>query len=196
MNSLGAFENTSGTLVVSDPCYTLSDWCLIQLQNVKKGTWNAYVKYSDEGRWGTRCAEIMALHKLKRNPTWESIGVIGVDSGQAGIFDILVFQNDATVEPREKTFLPEEPWYSSCCDITLAENKAGVIPGGAVASSGYGDGVYEVFVSKNNDGEIAGVLIVFIEEEDEEEEEDEFLVPDTDGNEVDEDDEFLVPDTN
>jgi hypothetical protein len=48
----------------------------------------------------------------------------------------------------------------------------------AISSSGYGDGVYEVFVSKNNDGEIAGVLIVFIEEEDEEEE-DEFLVPDT-----------------
>ena len=64
MNSLGAFENTSGTLVVSDPCYTLSDWCLIQLQNVKKGTWNAYVKYSDEGQWGTRCAEIMALREL------------------------------------------------------------------------------------------------------------------------------------
>ena len=195
MNSLGTFENTSGTLVVSDPCYTLSVWCLIQLQNVKKGTWNAYIEYSDEGRWGIRCAKIMALHDSEKTPTWESIGVIGVDSGQAGIFDILVFQNDATVEPKEKTFLPKEPWYSSCCDLTLAENQAGVIPGGAVASSGYGDGVYEVFVSKNNDGEIAGVLIVFIEEEDDEEE-DEFLVPDADGNEVDEDDEFLVPDTN
>lgn len=192
MNSLGTFENTSGTLVVSDPCYTLSVWCLIQLQNTKKGTWNAHVKYSDEGRWGTRCAEIMALHDSEKTPTWESIGVIGVDSGQAGIFDIEVFQNGATVVPREKTRRPDKPWYSSCGDLTLSEVQAGVIPGGAVASSGYGDGTYEVFVTKNIDEEIVGVLIVFIEEEDE----DEFLVPDTDGNEVDEDDEFLVPDTN
>ena len=34
-----------------------------------------------------------------------------------------------------------------------------------VSSSGYGDGLYDAFVERNNDGKIIGIKIIFIEEE-------------------------------
>lgn len=33
---LGTFENKSGTLIVSDPCYDLGTWCQGIIENAKK----------------------------------------------------------------------------------------------------------------------------------------------------------------
>jgi hypothetical protein len=47
-----------------------------------------------------------------------------------------------------------------CCDRTLHKDQAGVIPFGAVSSSGGGDGYYKCLVKKDGD-EVVGVLIDF-----------------------------------
>lgn len=63
--------------------------------------------------------------------------------------------------------MPDDLWYSSCCDLTLSEIGAGVIPGGAVSSSGYGDGGYVASISTDDNSEIVAIRIVFISEDDE-----------------------------
>ena len=51
--------------------------------------------------------------------------------------------------------------------ITLSPKQAGVIKKrGVVSSSGFGDGCYDVFVSRNEDGKIVAASAIFFEEED------------------------------
>lgn len=161
---IGTFEITSGALIVSDPCYKLPVSSYQgELENVKKGTWNASVKTKDG-----RCAELLARHSEapKRLLRWKMAPfVVGVDSGQAGIFDKTVYDNEKTVaeEPKFTVSYPDYKWYRMCCDRTLyTDIKAGVVPGGTVSQSGYGDGGYECLVNKNHKDEIIAVKIVFI----------------------------------
>lgn len=173
-NSLGSFESTTGVFVVSDPCYDLGTWCAGELKNVKNGTWNAIVRKSDEGDWGIRCAEIIAYHESVGETDLEKLDwkltdiYVGVDSGQAGFFDKDLFKNGDIITKDPKFGLggtdSGDRWYSACCDITLSEESAGVLPGGVVSSSGYGDGGYECFIVQLGE-EVVAAKIVFIGEE-------------------------------
>lgn len=162
--SIGAFEVSSGTVIVSDPCYKLPVKSYQgELENVKKGTWNASVTIN-EGR----CGELIATHSEspKRLVRWKRAPFeVGVDSGQAGIFDKSVYDNEETVteEPKFTFSRPDYKWYCMCCDRTLyTDIRAGVVPGGAVSQSGYGDGGYDCYTIKDRDGEIIAIKIVFI----------------------------------
>ena len=53
-----------------------------------------------------------------------------------------------------------------CCDRTLNEIGAGVIPFGVVSSSGLGDGQYTCEVAKQDDV-VVGIQVNFLEEEEE-----------------------------
>ena len=100
---------------------------------------------------------------------------VAVDSGQAGVFDSANYQNDESIAhltdadrlyAEDKIRWPEEPWYSWCCDRTLGEAGAGIVPNGAVSSTAYGDGSYECTLVKE-DGLVVGVIIDFVGEEEE-----------------------------
>ena len=170
---LGEFVNESGVFMVSDPCYEIGTWCQGQLNDVATGKWSAYVNKSDEGEWGIRCAELVVEHESIEDAGELSIEVcsfeVGVDSGQAGIFDLKYYANDeafASEENPENKF-GDTKFYNFCCDLTLSEISAGVIKYGAVSSSGYGDGAYKCFALKNKKGKIVSVTIIFLDEEDE-----------------------------
>ena len=170
MVEIGTFTVTSGKLVVSDPCYTLGTWCMGHLDKVRNGKWKASVIHSDEASWGNRIAEVTAW--IGRKPghaaAWEKCAFeVGVDSGQAGIFDSNHYRRDADAKGYKYTgedgpIVPDEPWYSMCCDQTQTVNSAGVVPGGVVSCSGFGDGGYDAFVLKDKSGKIVAVRIVFI----------------------------------
>lgn len=111
---VGTFEIISGDVIVSDPCY---DFDVDQvLSNVKTGTWKAYVKISmrDENR----CSELIAIHsdyELK-DMRWEQSNVgVGVDSGQAGIYDVEHYKDDSVIDfvPKYKSARKESsnPWF-------------------------------------------------------------------------------------
>ncbi|MCR8978449.1 DUF4241 domain-containing protein [Brevibacillus laterosporus] len=181
--NLGTFQITSGTLVVSDPCYECEQGISGIVEEAAIGTWIGIIDQIDTGDWGERCAYVCAYHKsidIEQVTNWEACDfIVGVDSGQAGIFEHQIYRVDDSVIGETK-FMPEDRWYSSCCDQTLGEPKAGVINGGVVSRSGFGDGGYEAFIAKNAEGKVIAVQIVFIteedlleEEEDEEDEEDE-----------------------
>lgn len=196
---LGQFECTTGVLVISDPCYDLDTWCMGEIEKAKKGIWKAFVVMNDSGGWGVRCAELIALHEelspqLMSQLYWEKSSIdVGVDSGQAGIFDKSSFKNDSLIKEdphfsRNHANEAGERWYAACCDITLSDDQAGVLPGGAVSSSGYGDGMYDCFIVKKGD-EVVGVKIVFIGDDEDEDEEDLFEEDYDDEEDFDDEDE-------
>lgn len=171
--NLGAFDINSGKVVVSDPCYTLNTWCKSIVDNVANGTWVAEVKQSDEGSWGIRNAELIAYHKTIGKPNDDNwahhSSNIGVDSGQAGFYDIDNYRKDDIAKDKEKIDFGDnydtedgDIWYRYNCYQTLeGEHSAGVIEGGVVSSSGYGDGMYDFWVAIKED-KIVGLKLTFM----------------------------------
>ncbi len=192
MSNIGSFEVTSGKLVISDPCYTLDTWCMAVVNDVENGTYIIYAEESDG-----RISEIEVLNQKEPcgSPWAEISNDIGVDSGQCGIFDFDHYRKD-TDYPMASQFEADgyndkgdgEHWYSHCCDVTLGEDGVGSVVGGAVASSGYGDGCYTAYVMRNEEGQVIGVKIVFITEEDDDDDYDEDDDDDDDYDEDDDDD--------
>ncbi|OJT57360.1 hypothetical protein [Bacillus licheniformis] len=105
---LGTFEIKSGSVIVSDPCYEVGAWCQAKIDNVETGEWLAFVKQSDEGSWGIRNAELIIFHINKMNREsfkWSmEDAYIGVDSGQAGIYDINAYRNNDLIGDIQNKF--------------------------------------------------------------------------------------------
>lgn len=168
----GTFNVTSGELVLSDPCYDVGVWCMKKVDGVKNGVWKFYGIQSDEGVFGLRISAIYAVHEEAETVSLvlEHIDNLGVDSGQFGIFDADFYRNDSQFPDG---FVPKNDFasgenggkfYGACCDLTLSDQKGGVLSGGGVASSGYGDGCYDGCVY-SLEGEIVGVCVRFFEDE-------------------------------
>jgi len=184
------FHIKSGSAIVTDPCYIKDSHGNIKLNNVRNGIWNMRVVISNEGVFGNRVSELICTHSDCSYFVWEeSDEIIGVDSGQAGVFDLELYAQDEAVGIFEfsERITNESIFYDACCDITCNwKEKAGCIEYGAVSSSGFGDGSYPVFVGKGEDGEIVAISILFIDLDNEEDfEKDEY--EDTDEDEEDED---------
>ena len=179
LTRLGTFELTGPVLRVSDPCYDRDVWCSATIENCKPGNWETAVLMQDEGDWGIRNAVLIARHTdsepgLKAytkvlsgtDKTWQECPFdVGVDSGQAGIFDDAYYQDDSVFagSPAAK-FDEDNSWYSHCCDITMSQHSAGVLPYGVVSCSGFGDGGYVAYRHVDQDGKTDAVFIVFIED--------------------------------
>ena len=170
---LGTFQVESGKLFVVDPCYPEQESEIAKLgavvANAKKGAWTLAISMVDTGDGGPRCAELHARHESVGSTAgvkWRRReGLIGVDSGQAGIFDGKYYHAKSVVPKdhvwKEKMIDPDDAWYSLCCERTLGSSQAGVIPFGAVSSSGFGDGAYE-WDSVEEGGEVVAVRVLFL----------------------------------
>jgi hypothetical protein len=153
---------------ISDPCYGTGVWCSGVVDNVKEGTYNVDIEISNEGVWGERVKSLTAIHS---DYNGHSVIVkasfeVGVDSGQAGIYD----------EDYYKQYHSEddcnEDWYEEICNLT---DPFGTKDGKCVvSSSGYGDGGYDCYLLKDKNNEVVGFQIIFIEGEDEEDEYDDY----------------------
>lgn len=160
---VGTFEVHDGIIVVGDPCYTDVKY-LIKTQ-AKNGKYNAYVILSDEGDWGIRVAELIAIHEDDDfgTPLWEIYNEgVGVDSGTMGIFD-----NEYHYDHHYNNELDED-WYNEVICDELIDYRY-LIDGNACAmcESGYGDGYYDVEVvydDTNDNATISAVKVIFIGE--------------------------------
>ena len=172
---LGEFTVLSGRLAVSDPCYDTDVWCRGELENVMNGTWHASAVEMQTGNWGRRIARLIAVHENyadKKMSKGQCVGFeVGVDSGQAGLFDASHYKDDSVIANPRSGLLnePGEIWYDHCCRTTQSPASAGVIPYGVVSSSGYGDGGYDCFICRNEYGQIIRAEIEFIPEEEDDE---------------------------
>ena len=99
------------TVVVSDPCYELETWCNGVLENVKPGIWRTKTENVNINNWGERCSALTAWHEDVAEPDeddFEETGIhVGVDSGQAGIYDYKHFETIKDDKERD------EQWYDS-----------------------------------------------------------------------------------
>lgn len=159
IEKLGQIE-LHGTAMVSDPCYPVGTWCQSEV-NVSDGVYDAFVVRERDGKTiAGRPLELIVVKQGVDGPDLfsdETLFEIGVDSGQAGIFDSAYY----TSSQEKKT------WYDQVCSITLDREKcSGTIDGrGAVSESGYGDGSYICHPAFDEEtDEIVGLRLVFIED--------------------------------
>lgn len=168
-------------VVVSDPCYSIPTWCQTILTSVLPGR---YIVQVNEDPDSGRNAELLVIHEdhYQKDLKFEDYGSCGVDSGQLGVFDAASYRNDAIAPdimiPGDFVLPGElsdgDKWYEAMCRYTLGnEQQWGSYDAGVVSSSGWGDGVYPLEISKDQDGNIVAMLITFIFPEDEDEYEDE-----------------------
>lgn len=169
--TVGTFTVGSGKLVVSDPCYQVDNEEDLQiiLSNVKNGKWTATISYTPE-----EVVKNVFVFYGEKKPSgkWHVCDkLIGVDSAQAGIFDMKAFGRDDAIQYVVKNVDDIEisevglKYYVACSDMVASDAQGGVVPGGAVSMSGYGDGMYEVKVKYNISKKVVGVMIDFGDEE-------------------------------
>lgn len=168
---VGTFTVDSGKVIVTDPCYQKDEQDDLQviLLNVKNGNWTASITYTDE-----EVVERLYIFYGVKKPSgkWHDCDKrIAVDSAQAGLFDFAAFGRDEAIEYEVENVYDIEidedglKYYVACCDIVASEAQGGIVPGGAVSMSGYGDGMYEVKVKYNSSKEVVGIMIDFGVEE-------------------------------
>lgn len=162
----------SSNVMVSDPCYSLGTWCQTKLENVLAGNYVVHTIRDDEDPDDSRNWGLVVIHEdyVGKKKRWQKHCEIGVDSGQAGIFDLASYRNDKIFEGITSKFEDSgyksdgedgENWYAHMCDRTLYTKESwGSYDAGVVSSSGWGDGSYPVKVQKEK-GRIVGIFIDF-----------------------------------
>lgn len=109
------------------------------------------------------------------NNEWELVGTLGVDSGQMMLCDPCYIKKDFANEYGQTK--QNDMTYSGACNASLSNEGFGYLTNkngynlAFACRSGYGDGVYPVYIKQDGD-RIAEMKIVFIgnieEHEDEE----------------------------
>lgn len=96
MRLVGNFMTTSGRLRITDPCYDRDTWCAGAVDNCVRGEWEAFTEKHEVECWGERNSLILV--KAKGHVAigdWELLNIdVGVDSGQAGVFDDVHFKSN------------------------------------------------------------------------------------------------------
>lgn len=186
---IGAFSLESGVMRISDPCYKKDVWCTGAIPNCKTGKWEAVTAYYNDGLFGRRVS-MLAARAVDGNASFDLLDElgdlavgdfeVGVDSGQAGMYDDATYGLDRIVEslPTPDDIYGTGPgslWFSCCCEATDTENCADVLPNGVVSRSGFGDGGYTAFYHIGKDKKVDLIAIQYIDEEmeDAQEEDDE-----------------------
>lgn len=106
----------------------------------------------------------------------EYAGSIAVDSGQAMIGDPCYLDtwqpwNSDEMKFEDHNLVPGEYGYLGACNATLTKGYGELGNASSVVmSTGYGDGLYPVYVKLNEDGRIAMAVVDFTGELNEEQE--------------------------
>ena len=182
---LGKITIPADKILVTDPCYRLNNGnpSSLQLAVDHDPSRQIYCFYelSDEGIWGRRIRSISAVYSMDNKVTRgrESLGLVGVDSGQMGFFDFdryTEIHDDEMDEYDDKDLSPYDSkcssnFYVECCKKTLeSADYVGITQriNGFVSSSGFGDGMYEVYELLDDNDALAGYSVIFIDDDDEE----------------------------
>lgn len=179
----GILNVENNEVFVADPCYFGGTPYMIERVELPNGIYNTYINKSLRGNSKGRIKELFIARNYVENP-YETLlediqGVVGVDSGQMGIFtheETKVSLQDLQ-DSLNKEF-PYEDWrreftdqdsevdkfYKVCCNHTLSNNKFGNINTiGVVSRSGYGDGAYEYYILRDESGNTLGLGVRFID---------------------------------
>lgn len=187
---VGAFVLSQPKMLVSDPGYKKGDFGAAEVNGCKTGEWLSSFNVN-RYEWdigGTlqedeRVAAIFVRHEsIKSDSVFDGISFkngiirypqewnllsenIGVDSGQAGIFDASKYGDNDLFDAEGRCGFGDK-WYSNCCDLTL-EGHGGIVANmGVCAASGFGDGAYALWGHKAKDGQYDAMVLFFLEDDD------------------------------
>lgn len=149
------------TVMVSDPCYKVGVWCQGEINNILEGEYNVFIS-EDDGRIKEL---IVSNDKYPEIEDWEinmeQSFEVGVDSGNAGIFDYKYY-----CDTHEEDDILDE-WYDNMhtklFDNGYSKNWLFFRNHGVITSSGYGDGVYHCYTAEH-DNKVIAIKIIFIDE--------------------------------
>lgn len=165
-DAIGTFNITSNALRISDPCYEPNSSGGVTINNVVNGSWLAYYKSNAD-----TITHLIAIHNLYRFEAsvdhFYAFATIGVDSGQAGIFDNLFYETNQGGEYDEL-----DTFYGKCCQATLNDAIGIIDSNGVVSCSGYGDGQYDVYIMTNDNHQVIAIMIEFISETNQDDDDD------------------------
>lgn len=181
---VGDFDLSQECLRVTDPCYGATNFGgagmlgSAGVLTAAPGRWSAKTVIGPTP-WHFRVKVLQISHEslgdhvpvFAPDTLMRSDITVDVDSAQCGFFDDALY-------PRDSAQLEYEPgtFYSGCCEATLDNALAGggvvnVKPGdaaepkmGAVASTGMGDGSYNVYVKHNEAGKVVLAQLVFLDD--------------------------------
>ena len=147
-------------VVLSDPCYDADIWCSAEIINMMPGVYDCYADIALCGEWGTRVVRLVVIPAESNDDIiydHEVPATLAVDAGVFGIYDSEYFC-------RHKK-LDDEKWYNENVISWISKENAFICEEGKgfITESGYGDGCYCAYYSKNDRGQINSIEIVFIE---------------------------------
>lgn len=164
MEDLGYFDVEFGLLIVIDPCETGYELPVGQPLQVSNGKWRGTVTRGIDRKTITALIVTKADVAFRDDLVIIEYGKVTVSSGQLGIFDFRYYRDDRFVPPLPKIFDEfGEIFYNHCCIKTLSSRGCGLFPFGIVTTTGYGDGVYDIFLLKDEE-EIVGIRVNFAPE--------------------------------
>ena len=131
----------SNTVCVSDPCYPLGTWCGEYDVTVKPGQYTSKVVKGEFRSWGNRNWRLTAQRDGEEPVTWEFYSSLGVDSGTMSIID------GSSYESENESF--QDAWEE--------------VNNGFSVSSGIGDGVYGLYLGRNEEDEAVALSVVFLD---------------------------------
>ncbi|VWX34547.1 SMI1/KNR4 family protein [Exiguobacterium oxidotolerans] len=147
---IGRFTVEGTKLITTDPYYGLEEDTELQLilSNVKSGSWTAATIYTED-EWVKQL--LVFEGDKKRSGKWHrQEQSIGVDSALVGIFDLTAYRQNHAVEFEA---------------VVSSDDQAGIVSFGAVSTSGFGDGLYDVDIQYDVSRQIVGVRVNFAEDE-------------------------------
>lgn len=217
MNNLlkvGKFNNVSGAFRVSDPCYEKDTRYAGVVDNCLVGEWEAYVAKLEVVGWGSRVATLVvrAVGGLPSGVREQLPFEVGVDSGQAGVFEetkyglklaapvvchgdkeygrhtylaMIGSYRSLLTDPDSVNLMDDiykrrmeeielavadydakppgttDDFYDACCNFTLSDLGAGTMEFAAVSRTGFGDGLYTAYATRDAQGRVVEIEIDF-----------------------------------
>lgn len=157
--------NLGNEVTISDPCYESGVWCSMVFKNILEGEFECYAKEKKYGEWGTRIAEMCAVHKdynnVVRADNYEYCGDVCVDSGTMSISDTIYYDNTHKEDDYSEEWYNREVCDATCGDdakeYNIADNQC------FISTSGIGDGQYGVYGAFDSEDRLYAVKVVFLE---------------------------------
>ena len=145
------WHDFQGSVDITDPCYDRDIWCRKNDVSIADGEYMCITWiYRKRGKHSDRCIAIIGIYLdgcIPDQKDMEIIGQIGVDAELAGFF-------------HNKPDYDDSQW-SDFCD-KLRDGDEWITEEGFWSSSGYDDGCYPVYASKDEIGVINALEIRFI----------------------------------
>lgn len=156
-------------IVISDPSYDRTVWCMTQKDNARSGIWHVDAAIDTIDSWGERLYVLELYHESVRTRQnslkWKEAGEVGVDTATMSVFDDRYYRRKGGfAEAFEADMAARKRFSDECFDIHnkyIGFHQEDGKNVGVICSSGIGDGGYPLLLAEES-GRIVGIQISFM----------------------------------